>query len=78
MKNDLLQFGFDYAIRFDVIVTLVFFNNLRLKLGCLFKFENNQFLLVAIRSNSLKNTKSFGNRRLFTLTVAAFLCWRQL
>ena len=43
MKNDLLQFGFDYAICFDVIVTLVFFNNLRLKRGCLFKFENNQF-----------------------------------
>ena len=43
MKNDLLQFGFDHAIRFDVIVTLVFFNNLRLKRGCVFKFENNQF-----------------------------------
>ena len=74
MKNDLLKFGFDYAIRFDVIVTLVFFNNLRLKRGCLFKFENNQFKLVPIRPNSLKNTKSFGNRRLFTLTAAAFLC----
>ena len=34
---------FDHAIRFDVIVTLVFFNNLRLKRVCLFKFENNQF-----------------------------------
>ena len=43
MKNDLLYFGFDHAIRFDVIVTLVFFNNLRLKRGCLVKFENNQF-----------------------------------
>ena len=30
MKSDLLLFGFDHAIRFDVIVTLVFFNNLRL------------------------------------------------
>ena len=74
MKSDLLLFGFDNAIRFDVIMTLVLFNNLRLKCGCLFKFENNQFKLVAIRPYSLKNTKSFGNRRLFTLSVAAFLC----
>ena len=43
MKNDLLLFVFDYAIRFDVIVTFVFFNNLRLKRGCLFKVENKQF-----------------------------------
>ena len=68
------NFGFDNAIRFDVIMMLVFFINLLLKRGCLFKFKNNQFELVAIRPNSLKNTKSFGNRRLFTRSVAAFLC----
>ena len=33
----------NHAIRFDVIMTLVFFNNLRLERGCLFKYENNQF-----------------------------------
>ena len=43
MENDLLQFGFDHAIRFDVIVTLAFFNNLRLKRGGLFRFENDRF-----------------------------------
>ena len=43
MKSDLLKFGFDHAICFDVIMTLVFLNNLRLKRRCLFKFENNQF-----------------------------------
>ena len=31
MKNNLLLFGFDHAIRFEVIMTLVFFNNLHLK-----------------------------------------------
>ena len=40
---------------------LVFFNNLRLKHGCLFQFENNQFYLIAIGPNSSKNTKCFGN-----------------
>ena len=55
-------------------MTLVFFNNLRLKRASLFKFENDQFELVAIHPYSLKNTKSFGNCRLFTLSVAAFLC----
>ena len=74
MKNDLLLFGFDHAVRFDVIIMLVFFNNLRLKHGCLCQFENNQVYLVAIRPNSSKNTKSFGNYRVFTLSVAAFLC----
>ena len=74
MKNDLLLFGFDHVVRFDVIMTLVFFNNLHLKHGCLFQFENNQFYLVAIRPNSSKNTKSFSNCRVFTLSVAAFLC----
>ena len=43
------------------IITLAFFNNLRLKHGGLFQFENNQFYLVAIRPNSCKNTKSFGS-----------------
>ena len=43
MKHDLLQFGFDHAVRFDVIMTLVFFNNMRLKHGCWFQFKNNQF-----------------------------------
>ena len=42
------------------------------------KFENNQCYLVGIRPNSWKNTKSFGSHRLFTLSEAAFLCWRQL
>ena len=54
MKNDLLKFGFGHALRFDVIMTIVFFNNLRLKHGCLFQFENNQFYLIAIRPNSSK------------------------
>ena len=66
MKNDLLLFGFDHAVRFDVIMTLAFFNNLRLEPGCLFQFENNKFYLVALRPNSSKNTKSFGSHRLFT------------
>ena len=52
-----------FAVRFDVIMTLAFFNNLRLKHGGLFQFENNQFYLVAIRPNSWKNTKSFGSHR---------------
>ena len=43
MKNNLLEFDFDHAVRFDVIMTLVFFNNLRLKHGCLFQFEKNKF-----------------------------------
>ena len=38
-------------------MTLVFFNNLRLKRGCLINFENNQFKLVAIRPYSLKTLK---------------------
>ena len=55
-------------------MTLAFFNNLRLKHGGLFKFENNHFYLVAIRPNSWKNTLSFDSHRLFTLSDAAFLC----
>ena len=51
-----------------------FFNNLRLKHGGLFQFENNQFYLVAIRPNSWKNTKSLGSHRLFTLSDAAIFC----
>ena len=54
-------------------MTLVIFNNLRLKRGCLFKCENNQFKLVAIYPYSLKNTESFGNRRLFTLSRSVSL-----
>ena len=34
MKNDLLKFGFDHADRFDVMMTIAFFNNLRLERGC--------------------------------------------
>ena len=34
MKNDLLLFGFDHAVRFDVIMTIAFLNYLRLELGC--------------------------------------------
>ena len=37
---------------FDVIMTLAFFNNLRLEHGGLFQFENNQCYLVGIRPNS--------------------------
>ena len=49
-------------------MTLAFFNNLCLKHGGLFQFENNQFYLVAIRPNSWKNTKSFGSHRfIYTL-----------
>ena len=57
-----------------VLTFLAFFNNLRLKHGGLFRFETNQFYLVAIRPNSWKNTKSFGSHRSFTLSDAAFLC----
>ena len=53
-------------------MTLAFFNNLRLKHGGLFQFENNQCYLVAIRPNSWKNTKSFGSHPLFTLLEAGF------
>ena len=74
MKKHLLLFGFDNAVHFDIIMTLVFFNNLRLKQRCFFQFENVQFYLVAKRPNSSKNTKSFGSHRLFTLKDAAFLC----
>ena len=38
-------------------MTLAFFNNLRLKHGGFFQFENNQFYLVAIRPNSWKTLK---------------------
>ena len=55
-------------------MTLAFFNNLRLKHGGLFQFENNQFNEVAIRPNSWKNTECFGSHRLFILSDAAFLC----
>ena len=56
------------------VLTLAFFNILRLKHGGLFQIENNQFYLVAIRPNSWKNTKCFDSHRLFTLSDAAFLC----
>ena len=59
---------------FDVIMTLAFFNNLRLKDVGLFQFENDQFYLVAIRPNSWKNTKNFGSHRLFTLSDTVFNC----
>ena len=39
---------------FGFIMTFAFFNNLHLKVGCLFQFENNQFYLVARRPNSSK------------------------
>ena len=67
MKNDFRLFGFDHAVRFDVIMTIAFFNNLRLEPGCYFQFENNKFYLAALRPNSSKNTKSFGSHRLLTL-----------
>ena len=54
-------------------MTLGFFNNLRLKQGGLFQFENNPFYLVDTRPNSLKNTESLGSHRLFTLSDAALL-----
>ena len=68
------RFAVICLVRFDIIMTLAFFNNLRLKHGGLFQFENNQCYLVGIRPNSWKNTKSFGSHRLFTLSEAAFLC----
>ena len=61
------------ALIMPFVMTLAFLNNLRLKHGGLFQFENNKFYLVAIRPNSWKNTKSFGSHRLFTLSSAAFL-----
>ena len=57
MKTRFAVFGFNHAVRFDVIMTLAFFNNLRLKHGGLFQFENIQFYLVAIRPNSWKTLK---------------------
>ena len=42
-------------------MTSAFFNNLCLKHGGLFQFENNQFYLVAVRPYSWKKTKRFGS-----------------
>ena len=55
-EKRLAAVNFDHAVRFDVIMTLAFFNNLHLNHGCLFQSENIQFHLVAIRPNSSKNT----------------------
>ena len=63
----LLQFGFDHTVRFDVIMTLACFENVSQKYGCLFQFESNQFYLVAIRPNSLKNTKFWQSSFIYTL-----------
>ena len=54
-------------------MTLVFFNNLHIKRWRLFTFENKQFKLVAIRPDSLKNTKCFSNRRFYTLSRSVSL-----
>ena len=40
----------------------------------LVKFKSKHFDLVARCPNQLKNKNSFGNNRLITLQVAAFLC----
>ena len=41
-SNDLPQIGFDHAFHSDVIMTLVFSNDLRLRQGCLSRFENKR------------------------------------
>ena len=41
--HNIKGFGFDHAICFDVIMTLVIFNNMRFKRWRLFKYENKQF-----------------------------------
>ena len=56
------------------MMTLAFFNNLRLKHGGLFQFENDQFYLVAIRPNSWKTLKFLAVIGLFTLSDTVFNC----
>ena len=61
--------------RKDVIMTLMFFNNLRLEHRILFQFENVQFYLAALYVlTHREKTKRFGNCRVFILSVTAFLC----
>ena len=56
-------------------MTLVFFYNLRLKRGCLFKIENNQFELVAIRPLILieKHKKFWQLSFIYTLSCSVSL-----
>ena len=42
MSNDLPLIGFDHAFYSDVIMPLVYFNNLRLRYGYLILFDNTQ------------------------------------
>ena len=44
MSNDLPQMGFDHAFHFDVIMTLVYSDNLRPKFKCLMRLEINSLI----------------------------------
>ena len=47
MSNDLPKIGFDHTFHSDAIMMLVFSNDLRLRQGCLSRFENKQFDVIA-------------------------------
>ena len=47
MENDLPLMGCDHAFHSEVIMTLVYSNNLRLTYGCFIRFENKQFDEIA-------------------------------
>ena len=59
------------------IMTLVFFNNCRLKNVSLIQFEIKHFEQVASCLNQWKNWNGFRNNRLITLPGTAFLCLHQ-
>ena len=68
-KQDLIA-----CFRSDVNVMFVIFNNLRLKYGCLFLFENKQHQSIDWCLYIQKMTKTFENYCLEALLVGAFLC----
>ena len=74
MDHDLSLFRFVHAVHSDVIPTLVFFNNCRLKNVNLFEFENKHFEVVVRRLIQWKNIIDFKNNRFITLPLSAFLC----
>ena len=47
MLNDLPLIGFDHTLQSDVIMTSVFFNNMRLAKRLLSQFENKQCYVIA-------------------------------
>ena len=47
MSYDLPLIGFDHAFHSDVIMTLVFSNDLSLRQGCFSRFENKRFDVIA-------------------------------